>query len=216
MKKLIDELIRDGYLKTPQVIEAFQKIDRADFLPRDGKSAGQLRIESEINAPLPTAYGQTISQPLTVAFMLELLQPTVGERVLDIGSGSGWTACLLAALVGETGQVTSLERIPELKKFAEENSAPYAFPNITYLVADGWRGYAPNAPYDVIHVAAAVTEIPEALMQQLQPGGRLCLPVGSVGQDLVLISKKSDGQITEKRYPGFVFVPLRRDEPEEN
>ncbi len=216
MKKLIDELIRDDYLKTPRIIEAFRKIDRTDFLPSAGKSAASLRDESEINAPLPTAFGQTISQPLTVAIMLELLQPSAGDHVLDIGSGSGWTACLLAALVGKKGQVTSLERIPELKAFAEENTRKYAFPHITYLVADGWRGYEPNAPYDVIHVAAAATEVPGDLVQQLRPGGRLCLPVGSVGQDLVLITKKPDGQTTEKRYPGFVFVPLVRDEKKEN
>lgn len=208
MKKLIEELINDGYLRTPKIIEAFRKIDRADYLPSAGKDTEFLQKESEINAPLPTVHGQTISQPLTVAIMLELLQPLPGDKILDIGSGSGWTACLLAELVGPTGRVTSLEVLPELKELAEHNTRKYSFTNIKYHLADGWRGYEPDAPYDAIHVAAAVQKVPETLINQLKPGGRICLPVGEVVQELVYISKEASGKCREKHYPGFIFVPL--------
>src|SRR3989338_8071025 len=105
---LIDDLIGGGYLKTPLIIEAFKKIDRADFVSEN------LRDEAYENYPLPIGFDQTISQPLTVAFMLELLQPQPGEKILDIGSGSGWTTTLLAFCVGKEGRGFGLERIPEL------------------------------------------------------------------------------------------------------
>lgn len=208
MRKLIDELIREGYLRTPGIIKAFRKIDRADFIPSAGKDALRLQAESEINAPLPTAAGQTISQPLTVAVMLELLQPALGDRVLDIGSGSGWTAALLAYLVGEKGRVTSLERLIELKEFAEKNINKYGLENISFILGNGWNGYRENAPYEIIHVAAAVTSIPKELTKQLSINGRMIIPVGEGRQDLVLVKKNKNGDIEEKRHSGYVFVPL--------
>src|SRR3989344_3889502 len=104
MEALLDELIKEGYLKSPEIIEAFSKIKRRDFLPAD------LAGEESVNAPLPIGHGQTISQPLTVAFMFELLQPGTNQKVLDIGSGSGWTTAMLAELVKPKGKVYAIER----------------------------------------------------------------------------------------------------------
>jgi len=119
MKKLISELIDQSYLKTPRIIRAMKKIDRADFVLPDFKESAY------INLPLPIGRKQTISQPLTVAFMLELLQPKEGDKTLDIGSGSGWTTALLAEIVGKKGKVFSMELIPELCNFGMKNINKY-------------------------------------------------------------------------------------------
>ena len=118
-ENLIDSLIKDGYLKTPEIIEAFKAIDRANFV------SNELKGDAYLNVPLSIGFGQTISQPLTVAFMLELLQPKKGEKILDVGAGSGWTIALLAFIVGDPpaggGKIIGVERIPELKEMAEKN-----------------------------------------------------------------------------------------------
>lgn len=211
MKRLIEKLIDDGYLLTKEIINAFRQINRTDFLFPKSKGKEKLEQDSEINAPIPIQAGQTNSQPLTVAIMLEMLQPMPGNSVLDIGSGSGWTSCLFANLVGEEGRVIAIERIPELKEFGEENAQRYNFANLKFILGDGTKGYSKNAPYDVIHVAAAAKSIPPALIKQLAPEGRLIIPVGEGMQDLVLIKKDKKGKISEKRQPGFVFVPLIED-----
>jgi protein-L-isoaspartate(D-aspartate) O-methyltransferase len=207
---LIDELIYEGYLKTPEIIEAFRKIKREDFL-RAGDEE-----KAEINAPLSIGYGQTVSQPLTVAFMLELLDPGKGDRILDVGSGSGWTVALLSEVVGEKGQVYGLEIIPELKNFAETNVSKYNFikKGIAQIIcADGYQGLPKCAPFDKIIVAAAAEEMPDKLLGQLKVGGRLVIPVGQQyeSQDMVVIDKTGEDEFKEERYPGFIFVPLVKD-----
>lgn len=200
---LLKDLIEDGYLKTPRLIEAFRKIDRRDFVPEDMKDLAYL------NEALPIGYGQTISQPLTVAFMLERLQPQPGEKILDIGTGSGWKAALLAAVVGEQGQVISLEIVPELHEMAKKNLAKYNFPSYEdgkLYLGDGAEGYAPEAPYDKIISGAAAAEVPEAWKKQLKIGGRLLTPLRS--NILLQLDKISEDKFEEKEYPGFVFVPL--------
>src|SRR5687767_9613389 len=119
--QLMDELIAEGVLRTPRILEAFRAIDRADFVPDD------LKGQADVNAPLPIGEGQTISQPLTVAFMLELLQPQPGNNILDLGSGSGWQTALLAHIVGGEGRVTALEIIPELYEQSRKNIEKYNF-----------------------------------------------------------------------------------------
>ena len=118
---LIDSLIQEGWLKTPRIIEAFRKVRRIDFLPEDIKNL------AELNEALPIGRGQTISQPLVVAFMIEQLQPEPGQKILDVGSGSGWTSALLAEIVGPKGKVIAIEVVPELKEFGEKNVAKYNF-----------------------------------------------------------------------------------------
>ena len=160
METYIDELIRDGYLKTPAIIHAFRTVSRADFLPEAEKDSANLNI------PLPIGYGQTNSQPLTVAFMLELLQPKPGDRVLDVGAGSGWTAALLAAIVGSRGRVRAVERIPQLYRFAEENLKKYHFSNLMLVRGDATEPDPEMPEYDVIHIAAAAPEVPSTLRRQ--------------------------------------------------
>ncbi|MCH7492781.1 protein-L-isoaspartate O-methyltransferase [Patescibacteria group bacterium] len=203
MDELINELTTDGYLKTERIIEAFRKIKREDFLPKENKA------EASVNHPLTIGYNQTNSQPLTVAFMLELLQPKPGENIFDIGSGSGWQTALLAEIVGDEGKVIAIERIPDLKRMGDKNIAKYKFKNVKTLLGDGTRGYKKMAPYDKIIVAAAAEiGIPDILLQQLKVGGRLVIPVGKYEQDMVVMNRVAKNDYKEERYPGFQFVPL--------
>ena len=116
MSKLVYGLMSRGYLKSDQIIDAFSEISRMEFVPKE------LELEAEEDVALPIGYGQTISQPLVVAFMLELLDPQSGQKIMDVGSGSGWTTALLAHIVGNDGKVIGIERIKELKEFGEKNA----------------------------------------------------------------------------------------------
>lgn len=200
---LIENLIIEGWLKSPQIIKAFRKIKRKDFLPEKIKNL------AELNEALSIGFGQTISQPLVVAFMLELLQPKSGEKILDIGSGSGWTSALLAEIVGKNGKVIALEIIPELKEFGENNVAKYNFIEkgiVKFLCCDGSKGYKKEAPFDKILCSAAVQkEIPLAWKEQLKIGGRIVTPISS---SIWLFIKKTATEFEKFEYPGFVFVPL--------
>ncbi|MDO8663957.1 MAG: protein-L-isoaspartate(D-aspartate) O-methyltransferase [Candidatus Liptonbacteria bacterium] len=200
-ENLIKELMADGYLKTPAIIEAFNAIDRKDFV------RGEMINECYGNYPLAIGFGQTISQPLTVAFMLELLEPKTGEKILDVGAGSGWQTTLLAQIVGEQGKIFAVERIPELKKFAEENIAKYENlkNNIQIILGDGSKGLAEEAPYDKIIAAATANEIPQAWKDQLKMGGRIVAPIG---QSIIVLNKTGQNQFSQKQYFGFNFVPL--------
>lgn len=203
MQGLIEELIRQGYLKTPEIIEAFYKIKRRDFLPKN------LIAEESVNAPLPIGHGQTISQPLTVAFMFELLKPKKYQKILDIGSGSGWSTAMLAEIVGSKGKVFAIERVSELKEFGQKNIAKYKFSNVKFFCQDGTLGLPNQAPFDRIIVAAAAIEIPQALKDQLTIGGRLVIPTDA--SDIRLIERIDKDNYKEIIYPGFVFVPLIED-----
>jgi len=199
---LIDTLIQEGYLKTPRIIEAFKKIKRVDFLPED------LKDLAELNEALPISFGQTISQPLVVAFMLELLEPKKGEKILDIGSGSGWTSALLGEIVGPLGKVIAIDIVPELKEFGKKNVGKYNFLEkgiVEFICADGSKGYEKEAPFDKILVSATAIRIPDSWKKQLKVGGRIVTPINS---SIWLFIKKSDNEFKETEYPGFVFVPL--------
>ena len=202
MKKLIEELMSMGYLKTPRIIEAFRKVDRKDFILED------LQHEAYGNYPLPIGNGQTISQPLTVAFMLELLNPAEGDKILEVGAGSGWQTALLAELVGKKGKVVAIERIPKLAKMAQRNLARYKYTQIELVLGDGAEGYDRQAPYDKIIAAASASSIPKAWEKQLKISGIAVFPLGN---SIYLITKIKENRFERKEYPGFVFVPLIRD-----
>lgn len=213
MLNLIQQLIDQNYLKTPRIIQAFKKINRRDFvLP-------EMQLNAKMNAPLGIGYGQTISQPLTVAFMIELLSPQKGQKILDIGSGSGWTTAILAEIVGGQGKVFGIERIQELKDFGENNVRKYNFiksGRATFIQGDGTKGLPEQAPFDRIHVAAAANTTPKALLDQLAVGGKLVIPEGINFQDIVLIERVGKNKYQQKRFPGFAFVPLISDEEDRN
>ncbi|MBZ1345410.1 MAG: protein-L-isoaspartate O-methyltransferase [Candidatus Nealsonbacteria bacterium] len=218
---LIDSLIKEGWLKTPRIIEAFKKIKRVDFLPEEMKDL------AELNEALPIGFGQTISQPLVVVFMLEQLQPQPGEKILDIGSGSGWTSALLGEIVGEKdlpagrqGKVIAIDIVPELVEFGRKNVTKYNFlapyrtegsgagiekGTVELICADGSKGYQKEAPYDKILVSASAEKLPSAWKEQLKIGGRIVTPIGT---SIWLFIKKTEKEFEEIEYPGFVFVPL--------
>lgn len=206
---LVDSLIKDGWLKSPRIISAFKKIKRVDFLPEDIKNL------AELNEALPIGYAQTISQPLVVAFMMELLGPQAGEKILDVGSGSGWTTAILSEIVGEKGKVIAIEIVPELKEFGEKNVAKYNFikKGITeFICADGSRGcpnFASRPEFseglDKILASASARELPLAWKKQLKIGGRIVTPIET---SIWAFTKKSKDKFEEIEYPGFVFVPL--------
>lgn len=179
----------------------FDKVKRIDFLPDDYKGV------VFVDRPIPIGYGQTNSQPTTVAFMLEILQPQAGDRVLDVGSGSGWTTALLAEIVGEKGEVFGVELVPELVEFGTKNLEKYQFKHAQILQADKKVfGLSDEGPFDKILVSASAKKLPNELVDQLKVGGRLVIPIKN---SIWRIDKLAKGNLDKEEYPGFVFVPLR-------
>lgn len=198
---LVDQLINTGWLKTERIVRAFRKIDRGNFLPEDERHLAGL------NEALPIGYGQTISQPLVVAFMLELLEPKQGDKILDIGSGSGWTTALLAQIVGEKGKVIAIEVIFQLVEFGKENISRYNFIKkgiVEIIYADGKEGCEKEAPFDKILVSASAHRLCPALKKQLKEDGRIVMPI----ENSIWLFKKKEYKLTKKEFKGFSFVPL--------
>jgi protein-L-isoaspartate(D-aspartate) O-methyltransferase len=182
-----------------RVLSAIASMPRERFVPPGERS------RAYENVALPIACGQTISQPLVVARMLETLELQPEDRVLDIGTGSGYHAALLAQLAGH---VWSIERHPKLSAVAQEAVASLGIDNITFLVGDGYEGLPAEAPFDAINVAAAAGEsVAETLERQLALGGRLVVPVGESDQHLRLARRTPDGIVRFKLEP-VRFVPL--------
>jgi protein-L-isoaspartate(D-aspartate) O-methyltransferase len=180
--------------------KAFEKIDRIDFVPDYQKSSASLDV------PLPIGYGQTISQPYTVKHMLQWLDARVGDIVLDVGSGSGWTTALLSFIIGPKGKVYAVERIPELLKFSKVNCMKYGIKNTQFFNAnEKVYGLPEKSPYNRILVSAAAKDLPDELLKQLIIGGKMVIPVNN---DILEISKISKNKINTIKHPGFIFVPL--------
>jgi len=197
---LIKELVKNGWLKSVEIIRAFESVQRKDFVV--DKSL------ADVDSALPIGYDQTISQPLVVAFMLEKLEPKAGEKILDIGSGSGWTTALLSHIVGQKGRVIGLEIIKELKKFGEKNISKYNFIKkgiAEFHLTDGREGWKEEALYDKILCSAEAKELPNELKKQIKVGGRIVIPIEN---SICVFDRISYKKFLKKCYPGFVFVPL--------
>ena len=199
-RRLLRELAR--HVHDPRVLDAIAAVPRPLFV------AEELRGDAWRNRPLPIGEHQTISQPLVVAHMCALLALEGTERVLDVGTGSGYHAAVLAHLAAE---VVSIERHAELSRLAGEALRAAGVENVRLVVGDGAEGFPPMAPYDAINVAAACPgRVPPALEAQLADGGRLVAPVGDRDQELVLVTRRGDGLV--RRPAGAVrFVPLVPD-----
>jgi len=217
LESLLRHLRESGFLRMSRVHSAFRTVDRRFFVPKE------LLDEAYGDYPLSIGYGATISQPTTVAFMLETLDVQPGQKALDIGSGSGWTTALLAYLVGPKGKVMGLEIVPELVETSQAN-----IKNLYSVILENNRtriapmpeirqarrevvGLPEEAPYDRILVSAAARRVPKELIGQLKPDGVMIIPVGEEGkvQRIVRVHRKLDGEVETEEYPGFAFVPLR-------
>lgn len=169
------------------------------FLPESVKG------EAIFDVPVPIGFGQTNSQPTTVRLMLEWLEPEPGDKVLDVGSGSGWTTALLAYLVGPQGKVFAVERMSELVVFGQENCSRVGVTNVKFFKAAKTMGLPKYAPYDRILVSATADELPKGLIDQLKPKGKTVIPVGS---SVLEVTKLTNGQLAIHPHAGFTFVPL--------
>ena len=184
-----------------KVLEAMAQIPRHNFVPTASISAAY------DNTPLPIGHGQTISQPYIVALMTDLLRPHPQQVVLEVGAGSGYQAAVLSRLVK---QIYTLEIVATLAQQAAERLTRLGYNNVEVIRGDGHAGLPQHAPYDAIIVTAAPQQVPQPLIEQLKPGGRMVIPVGGpfYGQDLLLIEKGEDGKISTTTVLPVAFVPL--------
>lgn len=186
-----------------RVMDVFREVPRHEFVPEE------LRASAYDNGALPIGEGQTISQPYIVALMTDLLEPEQDDVILEVGTGSGYQAAILSRLVR---QVYSMEIIEALATAARKRLQRLGYANVEVRSADGYHGWIEHAPYDGILVTAAAPSIPEPLIEQLKPGGRLVIPVGLPYdyQELMLVEKKPDQQVETRSILGVAFVPLTR------
>ncbi|MBN2110083.1 MAG: protein-L-isoaspartate O-methyltransferase [Methanosarcinaceae archaeon] len=188
-----------------KVLNAMRKVPRHLFVPE------VYRDSSYADTPLSIGYAQTISAPHMVAIMCNLLELEKGLKVLEIGTGSGYNAAVMAELVGSEGRIYSVERLEPLVKFARSNLEEAGYGNVEVILADGTLGYPQEAPYDRICVTASAPGTPGALLDQLKAGGLMVIPEGHIYQNLYLIKKKADDSILKKKWGGVTFVPLVGD-----
>lgn len=202
---LVKNLVHEGYLRTKEVIAAVSKVRRHRFVPLFQ------RMASYEDHPLPIGNDQTISAPHMVSIMAEKLDLQKGQKVLEVGGGSGYHAAVIAEVVGKKGHVYTLEIIPQLAECAEKVLKEEGYGDtVTVLNCDGSQGLPEHAPYDRIFVACAAPDVPPPLVQQLKDGGRMLIPVdtGLGYQDLMLVTRER-GEVKIKSEGGCVFVPLR-------
>ena len=201
--RLVDSLLRRGYITSTSVANAMRRVPREEFVPQ------RLRDEAYIDTPLPIGDGQTISAPHMVAIMAEKLEVQPGHKVLEVGAGSGYHAAVVAELVRPGGRVFTVERYESLARFAEANLARAGYADtVEVVVGDGSLGLPEHAPYDRIFVACGAPDVPSPLIEQLSDGGHMLVPVGGkMYQDLIKIIKRGK-KVTTENHGGCVFVPL--------
>lgn len=201
--EMVTRQIADRGVRDQRVLSAMRKVPRHEFVP-DAEKHYAYR-----DTPLPIGEGQTISQPYIVALMTELARPDKSHRVLEVGTGSGYQAAVLAEIVAH---VFTIEIEPSLGRRAAEVLRKLGYQNVTVRVGDGYVGWAEHAPYDIIMVTAAPDHIPQPLVEQLKPGGVMIVPVGptSATQELRVLEKDAAGKVVSKNVSPVRFVPLRR------
>lgn len=198
----INQLINKDILKTPKIIKAFKKVNRKAFMP------DELKEVAHIDNAMPIGHGQTISQPLTVAIMLEILEPKQNNKILEIGYGSGWVTCILSEIISSKGKIYAYEIVKEIAKFGKKNIHNFysTIPeNIVLHNYDYERDYLKNAPYDRIISAASFQKTPSDIADTLSEDGIFVFP--TEGYDIRRVSKQK-GKLIEERLPGFIFVPI--------
>ncbi|MFB6357135.1 MAG: protein-L-isoaspartate(D-aspartate) O-methyltransferase [bacterium] len=205
---LVEQHIRNARTKTgvindTSVLNAMMTVPRHRFVPAD------LRSKAYENRPLPIGYGQTISQPYIVAYMTQLLEVGEGDTVLEVGTGSGYQAAVLAQIVD---RVFTIEIIPELHQKAQKRLNKLGYDNVTTRHGDGYYGWSKQAPFDGIIVTAAASHNPPPLIEQLKPGGNMIIPVGPPFrlQRLMLLEKGKQGDVQQRSLATVRFVPFRR------
>ncbi len=198
---LIDNMKNTGFLTDSNIESVFRKVPRHNFVPES------LKNKAYENAPIRIMKKQTISQPSVVSRMTEWLDLKEGQKVLEIGSGSGWQSAILAKIVGN-GKIFTVERHSELASFAKKNLEKLGINNVEIILGDGRLGLEEESPFDRIMVTAACREVPQALLDQLSLDGLLIAPVGDDIQSLILLKKTPEGIVEIKNQKGYVFVPL--------
>ena len=198
-RRMVTEQLSSRDIRSPRVLAAMLDIPRHRFVPEDERDLAYA------DTPLPIGYRQTISQPYIVALMSQLLNLSGAERVLEIGTGSGYQAAILAALAG---QVYTIERIPELCRQARSVLADLGLENVTIVEGDGTRGLPEHAPFQGIMVTAASPGVPEPLKEQLAEGGQLVLPVGGRGGQMLERWRRSGDRFDREQIAPVAFVPL--------
>jgi protein-L-isoaspartate(D-aspartate) O-methyltransferase len=198
-QRMVDEQLRRAGIKDPAVLRAMGNVPRHEFLPESQRPLAYT------DQPLPISQGQTISQPYIVALMTEVLELKPGESVLEIGTGSGYQAAVLAEI---TDRVYSIEILEPLAVRARETLQRLGYRNVHVRLGDGYRGWPEYAPFDAIVVTAAPDHIPQPLVDQLKVGGRMVIPIGSYYQELILLRKGADGNLTRQGVIPVRFVPM--------
>jgi protein-L-isoaspartate(D-aspartate) O-methyltransferase len=200
---MVREQIENRGITHPAVLRSMRNTPRHLFVPP------ALREMAYADRPLPIGYGATISQPYIVALMTELLNPAKADKVLEIGTGSGYQAAILAPLVSH---VFTIEIVPELARSAAETLKAAGHKNVTVRSGDGYKGWPEEAPFDAIILTAAPPDIPTVLVQQLKAAGRLVAPIGGQdqNQNLILLQKDKNGKVTERPVIPVRFVPMRK------
>jgi len=202
---MIERQIHSRGIRDPKILEAFRAVPREEFLGPD------YRELAYGDHPLPIEAGQTISQPYIVALMIHAAEIKPGDRVLEVGAGSGYAAAVMSRIAG---QVVAIERQPDLVKVAEERMRRLGYDNVRIVEADATRGWEPEAPYDAILAAASGSHVPPPWVKQLADGGRIVMPVGDPGwvQKLVKVTKGPADQLITEDLGGVRFVPLIGEE----
>ncbi len=196
---MVDTQIRRRGIQDERVLKSLERIPRHRFVPK------RLQSQAYDDQPLPIGHEQTISQPYIVALMTELVRPQSGDRALDIGTGCGYQAAVLSELVHE---VYSIEIVKPLSSEAKTRLQQLGYKNVEVRNGDGYQGWAEHAPFQIIVVAAAPDHVPQPLLDQLAPNGRMVIPVGQYSQELQLIEKAATGELRYTNIAAVAFVPM--------